>query len=290
MDLGVRGAGSAGRPGAGLKQGRGNERVRIATWNVNSIRARLARVTDWLGRSEIDVLAMQETKIGDDAFPHASFEERGYQVATFGLNQWNGVAVASRVGLEDVIRGVPGLPAYGDPPVTEARSLGAMCGGVRVWSLYVPNGRAIGDPHYFYKLDWLKALRNHIGEQLAADPSAQLIFCGDFNIAPTDGDIWSVEYYTGQTHVTPPERQAFQDLLDAGLTDVVRPHAPGPGTYTYWDYTQLSFPKRRGMRIDFLLGSDSVAERVTGALIDREERKGKSPSDHAPVIVELSNE
>ena len=263
--------------------------MRIATWNVNSIRARIGRVTDWLSRSEIDVVALQETKIGDDAFPIAAFEELGYQTATFGLNQWNGVALLSRVGLEDVVRGVPGLPPYGDPPVLEARSLGATCGGVQVWSLYVPNGRAIGDPHYFYKLDWLKALRHQVSEQLTTDPNAALVYCGDFNIAPTDDDIWSVDYYRGQTHVTPPERQAFQELLDAGLVDVVRPHTPGPGTYTYWDYTQLSFPKRRGMRIDFLLGSTAVAGRVTGALIDREERKGKSPSDHAPVIVELSD-
>ena len=261
--------------------------MRIATWNINSIRARIDRLTAWLARSDVDVVAIQETKIPDEKFPTERFTELGYQVAHHGTNQWNGVAVLSRVGLDDVQVGVPGLPTWGDPAVSEARSVSALCSGVRMWSLYVPNGRAVGDPHYDYKLQWLAALRDYGAQQLAADPSAQIALCGDFNIAPTDDDIWSVDYYRNSTHVTPPERQAFSALVDAGFTDVVRPFTPGPGVYTYWDYTQLSFQKRRGMRIDFALASPALAGRVTGALIDREERKGKLPSDHAPVIVEL---
>ena len=263
--------------------------MRIATWNINSIRARIDRLTAWLARSDVDVLAIQETKIPDEKFPTERFTELGYQVAHHGTNQWNGVAVLSRVGLDDVQVGVPGLPTWGDPAVSEARSVSALCSGVRMWSLYVPNGRAVGDPHYDYKLQWLAAVRDYAAKQLADQPQAQIAFCGDFNIAPTDDDIWSVDYYRNSTHVTPPERQAFSALVDAGFTDVVRPFTPGPGVYTYWDYTQLSFQKRRGMRIDFALASPALAGRVTGALIDREERKGKLPSDHAPVIVELED-
>jgi exodeoxyribonuclease-3 len=263
--------------------------MRIATWNINSIRARIDRLTAWLARSDVDVVAIQETKIPDEKFPTERFTELGYQVAHHGTNQWNGVAVLSRVGLDDVQVGVPGLPTWGDPAVSEARSVSALCSGVRMWSLYVPNGRAIGDPHYDYKLQWLAAVRDYAAKQLVDQPDAQIAFCGDFNIAPTDDDIWSVDYYRNSTHVTPPERQAFSALVDAGFTDVVRPFTPGPGVYTYWDYTQLSFQKRRGMRIDFALASPALAGRVTGALIDREERKGKLPSDHAPVIVELED-
>jgi len=263
--------------------------MRIATWNINSIRARIDRLTAWLARSDVDVLAIQETKIPDEKFPVARIEDLGYQVAHHGTNQWNGVAVLSRVGIDDVQVGVPGLPTWGDPSVAEARSVSALCGGVRMWSIYVPNGRAIGDPHYDYKLQWLAAVRDHAAKQLADQPQAQIAFCGDFNIAPTDDDIWSVEHYQNSTHVTPPERQAFRALVDAGFSDVVRPYTPGPGVYTYWDYTQLAFQKRRGMRIDFLLASPALAGRVTGASIDREERKGKLPSDHAPVIVELED-
>jgi exodeoxyribonuclease-3 len=261
--------------------------MRIATWNINSIRARMDRLIAWIERSNVDVLAIQETKIPDDKFPVARFEELGYQAAHHGTNQWNGVAVLSRVGLSDIEIGVPGLPSFGEPAVAEARAISAVCDGLRIWSLYVPNGRAVGDPHYYYKLDWLAAIRDYGGKQLAADPQTQLLFCGDFNIAPTDDDIWSVEHYRNSTHVTAPERQAFNDLVDAGFTDVVRPFTPGPGVYTYWDYTQLAFPKRRGMRIDFALASPAAAARVSGASIDRQERKGKLPSDHAPVVVEL---
>jgi exodeoxyribonuclease-3 len=181
------------------------------------------------------------------------------------------------------------MPSYGEPPVAEARALGARCGGVRVWSLYIPNGRAIGDPHYAYKLDWLARLRDTAAGWLAADPEAQVLLAGDWNIAPFDEDVWDMGFFAGRTHVSDPERAAFNAVVGAGYTDVVRPFTPGPGTYTYWDYTQLRFPKRQGMRIDFALCSPALAARVTDAAIDREERKGKGASDHAPVVVTLAD-
>ncbi len=261
--------------------------MRIATWNVNSIRSRIDRVEAFLARSEVDVLALQETKARDDQFPFERFEALGYQVAHHGLNQWNGVAVISRVGLDDVTIGFDGMPGWGDPALPEARAIGATCDGVRVWSLYIPNGRGLEDPHLVYKLDWLSALTTTGRGWLAQDPQAQVALLGDWNIAPQDDDVWSVEYFEGRTHVSPDERAAFQAVVDAGFSDVVRPHLPGPGVYTYWDYTQLRFQKRQGMRIDFALCSPALADRVAGAAIDREERKGKGASDHAPVIIEV---
>lgn len=261
--------------------------MRIATWNVNSIRTRVDRVVAFLERHDVDVLAMQETKCKDEQFPMARFEEAGYEVAHHGLNQWNGVAIASRVGLEDISIGFEDMPGFGDPIAAEARAIGATCGGVRAWSLYVPNGREIDHPHYSYKLEWLERLRLDGAKWLAEDPLAQIALMGDWNIAPTDEDVWDMGFFEGKTHVTPPERDAFQAMIDAGFSDVVRPFTPGPGTYTYWDYTQLRFPKKQGMRIDFALCSPALAERVDGAQIDRDERKGKGASDHAPVIVDL---
>lgn len=265
--------------------------LRLATWNVNSIRSRLPRVLDWLARADVDVLAMQETKCADEQFPTLPFFELGYEVTHCGFNQWNGVAIASRVGLDDVEVGFTGQPVWSSKPevgaAAEARALAATCAGVRVWSLYVPNGRALGDPHYAYKLKWLAALRDSAAGWLRADPSAQIALVGDWNIAPTDEDVWSVDFYDGCTHVSEPERQAFDAIVDAQFTDVVRPFTPGPGVYTYWDYTALRFPKRQGMRIDFILASPALAARVVGAQIVRDERKGKAPSDHAPVLVEL---
>ena len=254
--------------------------MRIATWNVNSIRTRVDRVTDWLARADVDVLAMQETKCKDTQFPTMPFAAMGYEVAHVGLNQWNGVAIASRVGLDDVQIGFAGQPSWQD--VAEARAIGATCNGVRIWSLYIPNGRTLADPHYPYKLEWLEALRVS-----AASWPGPVALTGDWNIAPTDEDVWDMEVFKDSTHVSAPERAAFQAMLDAGFTDVVRPFTPGPGVYTYWDYTQLRFPKKQGMRIDFILGSAEFAARVTHAEIVREERKGKGPSDHAPVLVEL---
>jgi exodeoxyribonuclease-3 len=283
-----------------------SDTLRLATWNVNSIRSRVGRVVDWLERADVDVLAMQETKCSDDQFPTMPFAALGYEVAHVGFNQWNGVAIASRVGLDNIEVGFDGQPSWTSKPdvrragakrpgiepkaAAEARAIAATCAGVRVWSLYVPNGRTLDDPHYTYKLDWLAALRDTAHKWLADDPQAQIALAGDWNIAPTDDDIWSVDYYRGSTHVSEPERKAFNAIVDTQFADVVRPFTPGPGVYTYWDYTQLSFPKKRGMRIDFVLGSPALADRVTAAAIVREERKGKAPSDHAPVLVELSRD
>ncbi|MGD9618820.1 MAG: exodeoxyribonuclease III [Mycolicibacterium sp.] len=265
--------------------------MRLATWNVNSIRTRVDRVTDWLQRADVDVLAMQETKCSDDQFPTMPFAAIGYDVVHHGVNQWNGVAIASRVGVDDVAVGFDNQPAWSAQPdvsaVAEARALGATCGGIRVWSLYVPNGRTVDSAHYAYKLQWLATLRETAANWLAAEPAAPIALVGDWNIAPTDEDVWDVEFYRGSTHVTDAERAAFASIADAGFTDVVRPFTPGPAVFTYWDYTQLCFPKNRGMRIDFILGSPGLAGRVRHAEIVRDERKGKQPSDHAPVLVEL---
>jgi exodeoxyribonuclease III len=262
--------------------------MRLATWNVNSIRSRADRVAAWLERSDVDVVALQETKCRDDQFPEMMFNALGYEVAHVGFSQWNGVAILSRVGIEDVQIGFPGQPCWGEKSETEARALGATCGGVRVWSLYVPNGRTLADPHYQYKLEWLAALRNTAAGWLADDPAAQVALVGDWNIAPQDDDVWDMSVFTHSTHVSEPERAAFRAIVEAGYADVVRPYAPGPGVYTYWDYVRLRFPRREGMRIDFVLGSPALAARATGALLDREERKGKGAGDHAPVIVDLA--
>jgi exodeoxyribonuclease-3 len=261
--------------------------MRFATWNINSVRARQDRLLAWLARSDVDVLAVQETKVPQEKFPTEPIAELGYEVAHHGFSQWNGVAVISRVGIQDVRRGFPGAPLFGEALEPEARAIGATCGGIDIWSVYVPNGRVVGDPHYDYKLQWLAALSWHVAAELAADPQKQLALCGDFNIAPTDEDVWDPAAFEGSTHVSVPERSAFQNLLDCGLSDVVRPYQPGPGVYTYWDYQRLRFARREGMRIDFALASAALARRVTGAGIDRQERKGKGASDHAPVVVEL---
>jgi len=264
--------------------------MRLATWNVNSIRARVDRVADWLERADVDVLAMQETKCSDDQFPTMPFAALGYEVVHCGFNQWNGVAIASRVGITDVTSGFDGQPMWDE--ASEARALGATCGGVRVWSLYVPNGRTVDSPHYEYKLEWLAALHQSARGWLSADAELPIALVGDWNIAPTDDDVWDPKVFEHSTHVTERERSAFR-AIEADFADVVRPFTPGPGTYTYWDYTQLRFPRREGMRIDFILGSPALAARVTHAEIARDERKpGKkgtpAPSDHAPVLVDLS--
>ncbi len=261
--------------------------MRIATWNVNSVRSRINRVEAFLERHDIDVLALQETKVRDDQWPVMGLEALGYDVATAGHDQWNGVAVVSRVGIADVERGFPGMPEWGDPPLGEARAIGVTCDGVRVWSIYVPNGRKPDDPHYVYKLDWLARLRDAAAGWLEADPDAQVAIMGDWNIAPRDEDVFDITRFAKSTHVTPPERAAFQAVVDAGFEDLVRPHVPESDAYTYWDYYRERFERNRGMRIDFVLGSGALQQRVTGASIDRDERAGKGASDHAPVIVEL---
>ncbi|MGW9307476.1 exodeoxyribonuclease III [Saccharomonospora azurea] len=258
--------------------------MRIATWNVNSITARLPRVLAWLSSAQPDVVCLQELKCGDETFPRDAITELGYDVATHGTGRWNGVAVLSRVGLTDVTRGLVGEPAYEDE--IQPRALGATCGGVRVWSVYVPNGREPDHPHYAYKLHWLDALHTTVLAENAPDrPFAVL---GDFNIAPTDDDVWDISVFADSTHVTEPERKALAVLRDAGLSDVVPRPLKYDHPYTYWDYRQLAFPKNRGMRIDLVYASRPFADAVTDAYVDREERKGKGASDHAPVVVDLT--
>lgn len=256
--------------------------MRITTWNVNSAKQRAPRLLSWLDQRAPDVVCLQETKLTDGAFDDlfgAPLAERGYAYAHAGQGAWNGVAVLSRVGLEDVRQGFPGAPGF---PDVEARAVSAVCGGVRVHSLYVPNGREPDSDHYRYKLEWLTAVR----EQIAAD-GRHVAVCGDMNIAPADADVFDPAAYAGHTHVTPPERAALQKLLDLGLVDVVRVRWPGVQVYTYWDYRAGMFHKNLGMRIDLILTGAPLAERVAAAWVDREARKGKGPSDHAPVIVDL---
>jgi exodeoxyribonuclease-3 len=257
--------------------------VRLATWNVNSLRSRIDRVEAFLQRHEVDVLAVQETKARLDQLPVMGLSALGYDIAAAGVDQWNGVAVISRVGIDDVEVGFPGQPTWGEPAAAEARAIGATCGDVRVWSLYVPNGRKVDDPHYVYKLDWLARLREAAGSM-----TGDVALVGDWNIAPQDEDVFDIQAFAKSTHVTAPERAAFQGFLDDGYVDVVRPFAPGPEVYTYWDYYRQRYERNRGMRIDFVLGNASFAKRVTGAFIDRDERAGSGASDHAPVLVDLA--
>jgi len=257
--------------------------MRLATWNVNSVRSRIDRVEAFLQRHDIDVLALQETKARDDQWPRMGLELLGYEVASVGYDQWNGVAIVSRVGIEDVEVGFPGMPAWAEKE--EARAMGATCGGVRVWSLYVPNGRGLQDPHLDYKLAWLGALNN----AAAAWVDRPTALVGDWNIAPEDHDVWDIAVFAKSTHVTPPERAAFQALVNTGYADVVREHTPGPDVFTYWDYYRQRYERNKGMRIDFVLGSPTFASRVEHAFIDRAERAGKGASDHAPVVVELAD-
>ena len=313
--------------------------MRLATWNVNSVRTRVDRVIAFLERENVDVLAMQEIKCRPEQFPLGAFAAAGYEVAVHGLNQWNGVAIASRVGLADVATSFPGQPAWaakeGAEAVVEARALGATVGGsagagsstdhvmppkagaagaagsaagpgpaavgpgpaavgpgpaatsepVRLWSLYVPNGRELTHPHYEYKLAWLEALRHCVINWLAADPDRALALAGDWNVAPRDEDVWDMSVFEGATHVSAPERAALAALARAGLTEVTRERVTN---YTYWDYQRLRFPRNEGMRIDFVYGSAALAARVAGAAIDRDERKGKGASDHVPVIIDLT--
>ena len=265
--------------------------MRIATWNVNSIRARVDRTVDWMVREDVDVLAMQEIKCKPEQFPTQAFEDAGYELAIHGLNQWNGVAIASRLPMTDVVTGFPGMPGFlkgqeGPDQPLEARALGVTVNEQRLWSLYVPNGRALGDPHYAYKLDWLAALREHARNELAANPRLALALMGDWNVAPGDEDMGDPSFVPGEsTHISQPERDAFDAFETAGLTDVVRDLVPEG--FTFWDYKRLRFPRNEGMRIDFILGSPAFAEQVTDASIHRNERKGEAPSDHVPVLVDL---
>jgi exodeoxyribonuclease-3 len=261
--------------------------VRLATWNVNSAKARLPRLVGWLDQRRPDVVCLQETKLSDAEFDEvfaAELAGRGYAHAHFGEGRWNGVAILSRVGLDEVARGFPGQPGFPDPAAApEARALVATCGGVRVWSLYVPNGRSPDDPHYAYKLSFLDALRAAV----AAEPVASTVVCGDMNIAPADEDVFDPAAYVGSTHVTPAERKALAELVGLGLTDVLRRRWPGRRAFTYWDYRAGMFHQDLGMRIDLVLAGDAVTERLRAVWVDRQARKGSGPSDHAPVMVDL---
>lgn len=257
--------------------------MRIATWNVNSVKQRVPRLLPWLDQRQPDVVCLQETKLADGAFRKLLGDElaaRDYEVAVHGEAQWNGVAILSRAGLDEVEAGLPGAPGF---PHQEARAISAVCGGIKVYSVYVPNGREPDSEHYQYKLAWLAALRDAV----AAAPSATAI-CGDMNIAPADADVFDPEAYIGQTHVTAPERAALTKLMDVvGLTDVVRDRWPTQRVFSYWDYRAGMFHQDLGMRIDLVLATEPVASRVKAAWVDRHARKGTGPSDHAPVIIDL---
>jgi exodeoxyribonuclease III len=267
--------------------------MRIATWNVNSLKARLEKVTWWLARAKPDVLLMQETKLTDADAPADVFKNVGYELVHHGEGRWNGVAIASRVGVGDVAAnfGEPLRPAKtpdvaDDEPLAEARMVSAVCRGVRVVSVYAPNGRAVDSPFYQAKLAWFERLARWLAA--AADPQQALVLGGDFNVAPTDEDVWDPAACHGGTHVSEPERAAFTRLCTWGLIDAYRRHHPEPGRYTWWDYRAGNFHKNFGMRIDHLLVTASVAERTVGAEIDREARKGKPlPSDHAPLVIDV---
>jgi exodeoxyribonuclease III len=256
--------------------------LRVATWNVNSVKQRLPRLLPWLDEREPDVVCLQETKLADGAFEEllgGEMQGRGYEVAAHGEAAWNGVAILSRIGLDDVVVGLPGGPGF---PEQEARAISAVCDGIRIHSVYVPNGREPDSDHYKYKLEWLAALR----AQVAAGPDSALV-CGDMNIAPADADVFDPDAFAGHTHVTAPERAALADLEAAGLHDLVRDRWPTERIFTFWDYRAGMFHKDLGMRIDLILATDPIAARVKAAWVDRKARKGKGPSDHAPVMVDL---
>jgi exodeoxyribonuclease-3 len=255
--------------------------VRLATWNVNSLGARLPRVEAWLADFAPDVVCLQETKCADDAFPALAFASLGYETFHHGEGRWNGVAILSRIGLDDPRAGFDD----DDPSDPEARLAWATCGGIRVASCYVPNGRALDHDHYRYKLDWLARLRADLDRY--GDPGAPVAVMGDFNIAPDDRDVWDVRAFADATHVSAPERDALERLLDWGLVDVFRRHHDTDGLYSWWDYRGGSFHKRMGMRIDLVLLTEVLADASKRSLIDRNARKGDQPSDHAPVIVDV---
>jgi exodeoxyribonuclease-3 len=255
--------------------------MRFATWNVNSLKARLERVEHWLGDVAPDVVCMQETKLADDAFPALTFESLGYSCAHFGQGQWNGVAILSKVGLHDVVANF----APGIEPDDDARVISATCGGIRVASVYVPNGRGLEHDHYQYKLGWLERFRRHL--ELDARADGEVVVGGDFNIAPDDRDVYDPAAFVGGTHVSVPERERLAAIEAWGLVDVFREQHDAGGVYSWWDYRAGDFHQGRGLRIDLVLATPAVARRVEWCVIDRNARKGKLPSDHAPVVVDL---
>jgi exodeoxyribonuclease III len=255
--------------------------MRIATWNVNSLKIRMPRVEEWLSYAKPDVLCLQETKLSDTAFPTLAFSALGYEAVHYGRGQWNGVAVLSRVGIDEVTSGF----SDGIEPDSETRLLTVRCAGVMVLSAYVPNGRSLDSDQYPYKLAWLGKLRKHL--DALASPDEPVAVCGDFNIAPEDRDVWDPAAFVGSTHVSEPERQALADLETWGLRDAFRECYSEDALYTYWDYRAGDFHEHRGMRIDLVLLSSPLADRVTWAIVDRNARKGKLPSDHAPLLMDV---
>jgi exodeoxyribonuclease-3 len=255
--------------------------MRIATWNVNSLKVRLPRVEEWLGYARPDVLCLQETKLSDATFPHLAFAGLGYESVHHGDGQWNGVAILSRIGIDDVVGGFAG-PL---DPDSDTRIITARCDGMSVSSVYVPNGRSVDSEHYEYKLAWMEKLRQHLA--VVAAPDERVAVCGDFNIAPEDRDVWDPKAFVGSTHVTQPERHALTSLEEWGLVDAFRARYPDDRLFSYWDYRAGDFHEHRGMRIDLLLLSHALSDHVTWALVDRNARKGKLPSDHAPVLVDV---
>ncbi|CAB4868228.1 unannotated protein [freshwater metagenome] len=251
--------------------------MRIATWNVNSMNARFPRVEEFLQTRDVDVVLLQETKQRDEKFPFDVLRDMGYESAHFGLSQWNGVAILSRVGLEDVVQG------FGEPE-EEARVIAATCGGVRVYSCYIPNGRALDNPHYEYKLRWLESLH---GRLAAYDPAMPLVVGGDFNVTPTDFDCYDPSAFVGATHVSEPEREALRRIESLGLVDITRQLNPDEPCYSWWDYRNGCFRRGWGLRIDLLYCSAPVVATASASWIDREARKGEKPSDHAPVLVDF---
>jgi exodeoxyribonuclease-3 len=258
--------------------------MRFATWNVNSLKARLPRVEEFLGYADVDVLCLQETKLSDKAFPSLTFSGLGYESVHFGNGQWNGVAVLSRLGISDVTYGFG--DAHVDPYEADGRLITALCGDVSFSSVYCPNGREVGTDFYDRKLQWFAVLREWLTQ--AHDPSESLVVLGDYNVAPTDRDVWDITAFTGATHVTNEERAAVAALEEWGLQDTFRTMYPDADRlYTYWDYRRGDFHEHRGMRIDLALATKPVVDRVTWAVVDRNARKGTLPSDHAPLIIDL---
>jgi exodeoxyribonuclease-3 len=253
--------------------------VKVATWNVNSIRAREARVLAWCEREAPDVLALQELKCLDEAFPRAAFESLGYAIETHGQRTYNGVALLARSPIREVERGLL------DEPAPQARLIAGTVEGVRVVCVYIPNGEAVGSPKFAYKLGWLERLRAWLEDR--HDPAEPLLLLGDFNVAPEDRDCHDPDLWRGQVLFHPEERARLDRLRDWGLTDLFRLHHEEGGVYTWWDYRQLAFPRNAGLRIDLVLGTEAVAARCRSCEVDRQERKGKQPSDHAPVVAVL---
>ena len=255
--------------------------MRVATWNVNSLNVRLPRVDEWLGYTAPDVLLLQETKMSDERFPHSHFEAAGYQTVHHGQGQWNGVAILSKVGIASEVGGF----ADGEAPDKDARIVTVRCGDLTVVSVYVPNGRVPQDDHYQYKLQWFGRLRAHLAA--VADPSDAVLVGGDFNVCPDDRDVWNPEFDQPRTHTSEPEREALAQVCNWGLVDLFRQHYDQAGLFSWWDYRDGAFYKRMGMRIDLLLGSETVARASRFCLVDRNARKGTKPSDHTPVLVDL---